>query len=154
MFRIPTLGLFLTCTESSFYLNIHIFSMRAHLTYWLKNWNPHTWEGSPHGGECPIHSGPLLEANCLAPLAFFPHPLHLLRFLHTAFILHKKITLTSPILLSGTGTLHYSWGTFRTASRNTCADIGIPVFIVSVRYWNQKCLTSSPYSDSGPFWHH
>jgi hypothetical protein len=80
------LGLFLTCTENSF-LSEHIYITSGSLFTIDKREKKPTYLGRKsffHGREFPIHSGPLLKANCLVPLAY------------SAFIFTYKDNITKP----------------------------------------------------------
>jgi hypothetical protein len=70
----PTLGLFLTCTENSFYSR-HILIKWMHICCLLKEVTCLERQSLFHGGKFPIHSGPLLKVSCpfLMSLAF-PSP--------------------------------------------------------------------------------
>jgi hypothetical protein len=99
MFQILTRGLFLTCTGNSFYSEQHklsrcvlLFAKRSNL---LEKAIPVSWR------KFSIHSGPLLKVKCpfapcvsFTPCTYSPHTDNL--------FLHRKMTLTSMILLSGT----------------------------------------------------
>jgi hypothetical protein len=68
-----------------------------------------------HGGELPIHSGPLLEVNC--PRTPCVSLTHRTRFSHKEhLLLYTKTTLTSPILLPGTETVTLNFLLNKTAT--------------------------------------
>ncbi len=96
----PDTWFILTCTKNSFYFRhthtvfkwVHISVDKEKKPTYLRR------QSFFHGGEFPIHSGPLLKANCLAPIAFSLTPCA--SYLHAEHLfLHTKMTLTSPILL-------------------------------------------------------
>jgi hypothetical protein len=104
----PDALLFLTCTENSFLFDTRVKAGACLL--WIKRKKP-AYLGLQsffHGSEFPIHTGPLSKANCLVPLAFPSSPRHPLPATEHLF-LHTKVTLTSPILLSGTLCSVHNW---------------------------------------------
>jgi hypothetical protein len=106
MFQIPTLSLFLTCTENPFlFEHTYIFLNESAFYLLVKNRNPLIWEGSPSFmvANVPSTQVPCSKPTALRPLRFptppqahYPHTEHL--------VLHTKTTLTCPILLSRTPT--------------------------------------------------
>jgi hypothetical protein len=100
MFRIPMLCLFLTWTENCFFFCAGVFLLLI-----KEEEKKPTYLGRQfffHNGKFPIHSGPLLKANC-APCIFFSTPRELPS--RRAYILHTTTALTSPILLAVTPAL-------------------------------------------------
>ncbi len=92
-------GLFLTCTENSFFYSVHTYKNQA-VGYSIQESNllrkaiPCSWRQIPH----PLRSLawsqlPLRPCISLTPRTCFPP---------TEYLFYIKVTLTSPILLSGT----------------------------------------------------
>jgi hypothetical protein len=98
MFRVPTLGLFWTCTENSFlFEHTYIFKW-VHICLLIKKWTHLLGKEIPFSWRQISTQVPCSKQTALGPLRFLS-PLVLasrIKFLHT------KTTLTSPILLLGT----------------------------------------------------
>jgi hypothetical protein len=90
--------------------------MGVHYTYWLKTESTYLgWKSFFHGGECPLHSGPLFKANFLAALAFsltLPHSLPA----HRAFI----FTCKDEIIKDDSSVGH---------NRCTCTTVHVDVYV-------------------------
>jgi hypothetical protein len=105
MFRIPTLGLFLTCTKNSFFILAHkcTYLSKNAFAYWLKKIKTHllnkeallSWQQI-----FPSTQVPCSKPTAFRPLRFSSPPCSLPTY--RAFILHTKMTLTGLIPLLGT----------------------------------------------------
>ncbi len=105
----PDTWFILTCTKNSFYFrHTHTVFKRVHISVDKEKKPTYLRRQSFfHGGEFPFHSGPLLKANCLVPLAFSLTPCA--SYLHTEHLFfHTKAKLTSPYSSIGQHTVQRS----------------------------------------------
>ncbi len=140
-------GLFLTCTENSFFFWTHVFKQER-ICYLQNRWQL-TWEGSPlfMVSNFPSTQVSCLKPTALAPLAFPSPPTPTPRVQRIYFFICTKTTLTSLILLFGTGPFKcfeskLTWKDLRFKKSNICSTLYTPqhhLQYVHVSYHYSPC---------------
>jgi hypothetical protein len=102
----PDVCFFLTCSENPFFILDTHKNPAGGICCLLKEVTFSERRSLFHGGEFPIHSGPLLKVNCPCTLAF-PSP-HAPASTHRAFISLDKDDINKPDSLVGHSSIH-SW---------------------------------------------